>query len=175
MSFLPSVLVTMIVMLLASASAQLVRDAALSQAQWEQQQQAMSRAELLLMHSASDLLMTMNEQPSGESDSSQEVLVQELAVSPSAELSDLPLSIFRISAIGRMSQLSVRLQADYAMDACDEDDEEKQEKEKENKEDKEEKKDKEDKKDKEEKKSTENKAVSCKPRIRRIAWRRLEN
>ena len=166
MSFLPSVLVTMIVMLLASASAQLVRDAALSQAQWEQQQQAMSRAELLLMQAASGLLMTTNQQPGGESDSSQEVLVEQLAISPSAELSDLPLSIFRISAIGHMSQLSVRLQADYALDSCDEDDEEKQEKEKEKKEDKE---------DKEEKKANENKAVSCKLRIRRIAWRRLEN
>jgi hypothetical protein len=166
MSFLPSVLVITIVMLLASASAQLVRDAALSQAQWEQQQQAMSRAELLLIQAASGLLMTTNQQPSGESDSSQEVLVEQLAISPSAELSDLPLSIFRISAIGRVSQLSVRLQADYALDWCDEDDEEKQEKEKEKKEDKE---------NKEEKKANENKAVSCKPRIRRIAWRRLEN
>jgi hypothetical protein len=136
------------VMLLASASAQLVRDAALSQAQWEQQQQAMSRAELRLIHSAARLLKSVDAQSGIESGSEQEVLVEQLAVSQSAELSDLPLSVFRISAVGRAVQLSVRLEADYAVDACDQD---------------------------EDKDELENQAITCIPRIRRIAWRRLEN
>jgi hypothetical protein len=165
MSFLPSVLVSTMVMLLASASAQLVRDTALSQAQWEQQQQAMSRAELLLMQSASDLLTTVNEQAGGEPDPAQEVLVEQIPVSPSAELSDLPLSIFRISAVGRMSQLSVRLQADYVIDACDTDDEDKEERtQKENTN-----------KNKKDNEANGNQAITCTPRIRRIAWRRLDN
>jgi hypothetical protein len=148
MSFLPSALASAMVMLLASASAQLVRDAALSQAQWEQQQQAMSRAELRLMQSAAGLLVFAGEQSEMEPGSEQEVLVEQLAVSQSAELSDLPLSVFRISAVGRAVQLSVRLEADYAVDACDQD---------------------------EDKDELENQAITCIPRIRRIAWRRLEN
>ena len=148
MSFLPSALASAMVMLLASASAQLVRDAALSQAQWEQQQQAMSRAELRLIHSAARLLKSVDAQSGIESGSEQEVLVEQLAVSQSAELSDLPLSVFRISAVGRAVQLSVRLEADYAVDACDQD---------------------------EDKDELENQAITCIPRIRRIAWRRLEN
>jgi len=136
------------VMLLASASAQLVRDAALSQAQWEQQQQAMSRAELRLMQSAAGLLKSVDEQPGIESGLEQEVLIEQLAVSQSAELSDLPLSVFRISAVGRAAQLSVRLEADYAMDACDGGSEENE---------------------------NQDQAITCTPRIRRIAWRRLEN
>ena len=148
MSLLPSVLASTMVILLASASAQLVRDAAMSQAQWEQQQQAMSRAELQLMQSAADLLKFADEQSGMEPSSQQEVVVEQLAVSQSAELSDLPLNIFRISAVGRVSQLSVRLEADYAMDACDGGSEENE---------------------------NENQAITCTPRIRRIAWRRLEN
>ena len=136
------------VMLLASASAQIIRDAALSQAQWEQQQQAMSRAELRLMQTAAGLLKSVDEQPGIESGLEQEVLIEQLAVSQSAELSDLPLSIFRISAVGRAAQLSVRLEADYAMDACDGGSEENE---------------------------NQDQAITCTPRIRRIAWRRLEN
>ncbi len=136
------------VMLLVSASAQLVRDAALSQAQWEQQQQAVSRAELRLMQSAAGLLQIADEQSGSESGSEQEVHVEQLVVSQSAELSDLPLSVFRVSAVGRTSQLSVRLEADYAMDACDGGSEENE---------------------------NEDQAITCTPRIRRIAWRRLEN
>ena len=136
------------VMLLASASAQLVRDSALSQAQWEQQQQAVSRAELRLMQSAAGLLQIVDEQSGSESGSEQEVHVEQLVVSQSAELSDLPLSVFRVSAVGRTSQLSVRLEADYAMDACDGGSEENE---------------------------NEDQAITCTPRIRRIAWRRLEN
>ncbi len=148
MSLLPSALASAMVMLLASASAQLVRDAALSQAQWEQQQQAMSRAELRLMQSAAGLLKSVDEQPGIESGLEQDVLIEQLAVSQSAELSDLPLSIFRISAVGRAAQLSVRLEADYAIDACDGGSEENE---------------------------NQDQAITCTPRIRRIAWRRLEN
>ena len=148
MSLLPSALASAMVMLLASASAQIMRDAALSQAQWEQQQQAMSRAELRLMQSAAGLLKSVDEQPGIESGLEQEVLIEQLAVSQSAELSDLPLSIFRISAVGRAAQLSVRLEADYAMDACDGGSEENE---------------------------NQDQEITCTPRIRRIAWRRLEN
>jgi hypothetical protein len=150
------------VMLLASASAQLVRDNALSQAQWEQQQKALSRAELMLTQSAIDLLSLTEEQAGSKFSSTQEVLVEQLAVSQFAELSDLPLKVFRISAVGRASQLSVRLQADYAMVACDED------------------------KDKDESEGGDDdgngdgdknghQAITCTPKIRRIAWRRLDS
>ena len=148
MSLLPSALASAMVILLASASAQIIRDAALSQAQWEQQQQAMSRAELRLMQTAAGLLKSVDEQPGIESGLEQEVLIEQLAVSQSAELSDLPLSVFRISAVGRAAQLSVRLEADYAMDACDGGSEENE---------------------------NQDQAITCIPRIRRIAWRRLEN
>jgi hypothetical protein len=156
MSLLPSVLASTMVMLLASTSAQLVRDAALSQAYWEQQQQAVSRAELRLMQSAAGLLQIADEKSGSESGSEQEVHVEQLAVSQSAELGDLPLSIFRISAVGRMSQLSVRLEADFAVDACDQGEDKEEDKE-------------------EDKDKLENQVITCIPRIRRIAWRRLEN
>ena len=150
MSLLPSALASTMVLLLASASARLVQDTALSHAQWEQQQQAMSRAELRLMQSAAGLLVFSGEQSEMEPGSEQEVLVEQLAVSQSAELSDLPLSIFRISAVGRVSQLSVRLEADYAIEACDGGSEENEN-------------------------ENENQATTCTPRIRRIAWRRLDS
>jgi hypothetical protein len=146
------------VMLLASASAQLVRDNALSQAQWEQQQKALSRAELMLTQSAIDLVSFTEEQSGSKSSSTQEVLVEQLAVSQFAELSDLPLKVFRINAVGRTSQLSVRLQADYAMVACDEN------------------------KDESERGNDDgngdgdkngHQAITCTPKIRRIAWLRL--
>jgi hypothetical protein len=158
MSLLPSVLASTMVMLLASASAQLVRDNALSQAQWEQQQKALSRAELMLTQSAIDLVSFTEEQSGSKSSSTQEVLVEQLAVSQFAELSDLPLKVFRISAVGRASQLSARLQADYAMVACDED------------------------KDESEGGNDDgngdgdkngHQAITCTPKIRRIAWLRL--
>jgi len=154
MSLLPSALASAMVMLLASGSAQIMRDAALSQAQWEQQQQAMSRAELRLMQSAAGLLKSVDEQPGIGSGLEQEVLIEQLAVSQSAELSDLPLSIFRISAVGRTAQLSVRLEADYAKDACDRGGEENENQDQDQDQDQ---------------------AITCTPRIRRIAWRRLEN
>lgn len=146
MSLLPSALASTMVLLLASASARLVQDTALSHAQWEQQQQAMSRAELLLIQSAAGLLQISDEQSASEAGSAQEVRIEQLAISQSAELSDLPQTIFRISAVGRVSQLSVRLEADYAIEACDGGSEE-----------------------------NENQAIACTPKIRRIAWRRLDS
>jgi hypothetical protein len=100
------------------------------------------------MQTAAGLLKSVDEQPGIESGLEQEVLIEQLAVSQSAELSDLPLSVFRISAVGRAAQLSVRLEADYAMDACDGGSEENE---------------------------NQDQAITCTPRIRRIAWRRLEN
>ena len=104
------------------------------------------------MQSAAGLLKSVDEQPGIESGLEQEVLIEQLAVSQSAELSDLPLSIFRISAVGRAAQLSVRLEADYAMDACDGGSEENENQD-----------------------QDQGQAITCTPRIRRIAWRHLEN
>jgi hypothetical protein len=146
------------VMLLASASAQLVRNNALSQAQWEQQQKALSRAELMLTQSAIDLVSFTEEQSGSKSSSTQEVLVEQLAVSQFAELSDLPLKVFRISAVGRASQLSVRLQADYAMVACDEDKDESEGGDDDGNGDGD---------------NNGHQAITCTPKIRRIAWLRL--
>jgi len=39
-------------------------------------------------------------------------------VADNAELSDLPLQIVRITAIGKYASVRVRLQADYAIDQC---------------------------------------------------------
>lgn len=158
MSLLPSVLASTMVMLLASASAQLVRDNALSQAQWEQQQKALSRAELMLTQSAIDLLSLTEEQSGSKFSSTQEVLVEQLPVSLFAELSDLPLKVFRISAVGRASQLSVRLQADYAMVACDEDKDESEGGNDDGNGDGD---------------NNGHQAITCTPKIRRIAWLRL--
>ena len=158
MSLLPSVLASTMVMLLASASAQLVRDNALSQAQWEQKQKALSRAELMLAQSAGELLSFTEEQSESKSSQAQDVLVEKLAVSQFAELSDLPLEVSRISAVGRASQLSVRLQADYVMVVCDEDNAESEDGNDDGNEDGDE---------------NRNQAITCAPKIRRIAWRRV--
>lgn len=168
MSLLPASLAATIVMLLASASAQLVRDTALSQAQWERQQLAMSRAELLLIRSAAGLSPISGTQPGDESGKEQEVLVERLNVSHFTEMSDLPLTVFRISTVGPASQYSVHVQADYALEVCDEDEGEDEH-------------EKETGSEKINEKINElgdkrtSQANSCKPTIRRLAWRRLQN
>lgn len=147
MSLLPSTLAVMMVMLLISASTRLSQDAALSSARTEQQQLALSHAELLLQQASRNLPLHTYTQQALESNplgaeglhanaggvhaenqpQMQENLraipesalsVAYLNVAEHAELSDLPLQIVRITAVGKYASVRVRLQADYAIDQC---------------------------------------------------------
>ena len=135
------------VMLLISASARLSQDAALSIARTEQQQLALLRAELLLQQAAMNLSLygeaqhplqlnpldtdaqqANSDQADAESRvrrpenpgllAEQAIVVAPLNVADTAELSDLPLQIVRITATGKYASVHVRLQADYAIDEC---------------------------------------------------------
>jgi len=147
MSLLPSTLAVMMVMPLISASTRLSQDAALSSARTEQQQLALSHAELLLQQATRNLPLHTYTQQALESNplgaeglhanaggvhaenqpQMQENLraipesalsVAYLNVAEHAELSDLPLQIVRITAVGKYASVRVRLQADYAIDQC---------------------------------------------------------
>lgn len=147
MSLLPSTLAVIMVMLLISASTRLSQDAALSSARTEQQQLALSHAELLLQQASRNLPLHTYAQQALESNplgaegfhanaggvhaenqpQMQENLraipesalsVAYLNVAEHAELSDLPLQIVRITAVGKYASVRVRLQADYAIDQC---------------------------------------------------------
>lgn len=147
MSLLPSTLAVIMVMLLISASTRLSQDAALSSARAEQQQLALSHAELLLQQATRDLpLHTYTQQALESNPPDSEALyarpggvhaeyqlqmqenlgaipepvlsVAYLNVAEHAELSDLPLQIVRITAVGKYASVRIRLQADYAIDQC---------------------------------------------------------
>jgi len=75
-----------------------------------------------------------------------------------SERKRLPLEVSRISAVGRASQLSVRLQADYVIVVCDEDNAENEGGSDDGNDDRDE---------------NGNQAITCAPKIRRIAWRRV--
>lgn len=119
MSLLPSTLSVMMVMLLAASSSQLTRDAAFSSAQWIHQQQALSQAELRLQQLVKKLVA--NPESDAYRQAGVDWTLEVLNTDAMAELSDLPLSIFRITAVGHVAQVKVRLQADYAVDYCDHD------------------------------------------------------
>jgi hypothetical protein len=135
------------VMLLISASTRLSQDAALSSARTEQQQLALSHAELLLQQASKDLLFRTDTKQAIESNplgleglhanagsvhAENQLQMQEhlgntpasalsvayLNVAEHAELSDLPLQVVRITAVGKYASVRVRLQADYAIDQC---------------------------------------------------------
>ena len=142
MSLLPSTLAVMMVLLLTSAATRLSHDAALSSAQSDRQQLAMMRAAWSLQAAAADLLAQnsasavsgigvdsdaeLEDQASGYRDTNASadpnastIKLEHLDTAESAELSDLPLSITRITAQVSLAQTRVRVQADYAIDLCE--------------------------------------------------------
>lgn len=183
MSLLPSTLAVMMVMLLISASTRLSQDAALSSARAEQEQLAIARAELLLQQAAMELSSQADTQHVLESNSPDAEVMQagpdgmhaenplhllensgttpesalnvaRFNVADNAELSDLPLQIVRITAIGKYASVRVRLQADYAIDQCAAESDN-------------------DANDHNNANNNANINDACHGRIRRIAWRRL--
>ena len=119
MSLLPSTLSVMMVMLLAASASHLTQDAAFSSAQWIRQQQALSQAELRLQQLVKNL--AANPESDAYRQTGVDWTLEVLDTDAMAELSDLPLSIFRITAVGHAAQVKVRLQADYAIDHCEHD------------------------------------------------------
>lgn len=119
MSLLPSTLSVMMVMLLAASASHLTQDAAFFSAQWIHQQQALSQAELRLQQLVKNL--AVNPESDTYRQTGVDWTLEVLDTDAMAELSDLPLSIFRITAVGHVAQVKVRLQADYAVDYCDHD------------------------------------------------------
>ena len=150
MSLLPSTLAVMMILLLTFGATQLSHDAALSSAQSDRQQLAMVRNALILQQAADHWVARNNmpvvrdvdandelDVPSNDerqSSSARDVesqaaqgasaiTIEQLNSAESAELSDLPPRIVRITALTYQSQIRVRAQADYAILPCDSDQE----------------------------------------------------
>lgn len=148
MSLLPSTLAVMMILLLTLGATQLAHDAALSSAQSDRQQLAMLRTALILQQTADEWAAQSNglvvrgidaddevhvsAHVERQSDSARDVesqttqgvssvTIEQLHTAESAELSDLPPHILRITALTNQSQTRVRAQADYAILPCDAD------------------------------------------------------
>jgi len=93
----------MIVMLLAASASHLTQDAAFSSAQWIHQQQALSQAELRLQQLVKNL--AVNPESDAYRQTGVDWTLEVLNTDTMAELSDLPLSIFRITAVGHAAQV----------------------------------------------------------------------
>ena len=110
MTVFPALVTLLIVMMLAVSSARISQDAGLSAAQRMNGQLARQRAERALRRGVDKLMV--NE--TAESD----VTIEQVAISGQAELGDLPMQLYRVTAIGQVHQNSVSVQADYAIDGC---------------------------------------------------------
>lgn len=111
MSLFPALMTLVIVMMLAASSTRLAQDAGLLAAQRTDGQLARLLADHALRRAAADL--------SAHGGAVNEVVVDEVAISEQAELSDLPLQLHRLTATSQGHQAPIRLQADYALVGCD--------------------------------------------------------
>ncbi len=117
MSLLPSVIVMLVVALVAAANACLLQDAGLSAARDADRQLARQRADAALARAArslSSMDVTAYVDPA--------VRIEQVASADVAEVGDLPLVLHRITAAGQGRHDRTRLQADYAIDGCEQDD-----------------------------------------------------
>lgn len=111
MSLFPALVTLMVVMLLAVSSARISQDTGLAAAQRIDRQMARQRAEIALQRAAAAL--------GAVEPVSNDALVEEVTLSEQSELGDLPPILHRVTASGYGRQVSIRLQADYAVDACE--------------------------------------------------------
>ena len=111
MSLLPALMTLVVVMMLAVSSARLAQDAGLLVAQRVDGQLARLHADHALRRAADHL--------SAHAAASNQVVVEEVAISEQAELSDLPLQLYRVTVASQGHQTLIRLQADYALVGCD--------------------------------------------------------
>ncbi len=123
MSLLPSLVVFFAVLLFAAASGQQSRDAGLLASQQADRELAWRRAETALARSAASLVADVANAPDdGGDDGDGDRAGPRIETLPSAadsELGELPLNLQRVTAAGEAGTAQVRVQADYAIDGCE--------------------------------------------------------
>ncbi len=114
MSLVPAIITLLVVTLVAMASARLVQDGCQAAARQADRLMARQHAEALLQQAVKSL------QEEGQGGA---ILLsverEEIAGSDRSDLGELPLVLQRLTAVGEGQFARVRLQADYALDACE--------------------------------------------------------
>ncbi len=120
MSLLPSLVVFFAVLIFAAASGQQVRDAGLLASQQADRELAWRHAEAGLARSAAmPVADAAGEPEDGGEDNSTALQIETLPSAADSELGELPLNLQRVTAAGQVGTTQVRLQADYAVDGCE--------------------------------------------------------
>lgn len=120
MSLLPALIAMLAVMLAAAGASVLVRDGALVAAQHVDRQLARQRAEAALGRTAAVYGQAYAD---GTATDDESVMVEYVPSADRGEIADLPLQLLRVTAIGENGRSLVRLQADLAVDGCEDADE----------------------------------------------------
>lgn len=115
MSLVPALIAMLVVLLVTTGSAFLSQDSLLAAGRRADRQLALERAEAMLQHEAA--VMAGQTDADGDGDDPA-VEHADIRSSPFTELNELPLVLHRLTAVGRGRQVTVRLQADYAIDGC---------------------------------------------------------
>ncbi len=126
MSLLPSLVVFFAVLLFAAASGQQLRDTGLLASQQADRELAWRRAEAALARTAASLVTGVASAPQGGSnggdggdDDAAAPQIETLPSAADSELGELPLNLQRVTVGGEAGRMRVRLQADYAVDGCE--------------------------------------------------------
>lgn len=111
MSLFPALITLVIVMMLAAVSARFAQDAGLSAAERMGNQLTRLQADVALQSASTKL--------PAQGITSTEVVVEQIAISGQAELSDLPMELQRMTVVSQGHQSRIRLQADYVLEGCE--------------------------------------------------------
>lgn len=116
MSLLPALMAMLAVMLAAAGASVIVRDGGLVAAQHIERQLAHQRAEAALGQAAATYGQADAE---GIAADGEAVMVEYVPSADRGEIADLPLQLLRVTAAGESGRSLVRLQADLAVDGCE--------------------------------------------------------
>ncbi len=115
MSLMPSIIALMVAMLFSAAARGLAQESGLAMSQQAARLMAFQLAEMRLAQAASLLLV---DAPLDD-DSRLPGSLETLPSASDAELQDLPLTLQRVTVVGKQGAIEVRLQADFAIDGCE--------------------------------------------------------
>lgn len=119
MSLLPALMAMLAVMLAAAGASLLVRDGGLAAAQHADRQLARLRADAALGRAAAIYGQADAERAAAADEA---LIVEQVPSADRGEIADLPLQLLRVTATGESGRSLVRLQADYAVDGCEDPD-----------------------------------------------------
>lgn len=116
MSLLPALMAMLAVMLAAAGASVIVRDGGLIAVQHVDRQLARQRAEAALRRAAA---IHGQADADGTATDEEAVMVEYVPSADRGEIADLPLQLLRVTATGESGHSLVRLQADLAVDGCE--------------------------------------------------------